>query len=358
MELIDKLKKIKSKDLNKKVFVGFDGFEDKIQKVVRSEDNDRIEYYSTIAEYAKDVERASGKSSQFQLRTQIQKLGGNAPIMAHALGSIGIKNTLMASLGFPDIRPVFKDLHPLVSPVSVCDPGETNALEFNDGKLILSEMSSFKELNWSSLLVNPGYERILEEMNSSDLIALVDWANLEYCSDIWKGIYKDILPALKDRKTFFFDIADPSRSSKEELEEVLEIIAAYNSYGEVYLGINENETYRLYEKIFGESSDNISLEEAGKKVFRLLNISGLLIHPIGRTLLITSGQMLEEKGKIVAEPKFSTGGGDNFNAGFCLGLLLEFSAEESMIMGMATAGFYVKYGKSPTVKEIAAYLEE
>lgn len=264
----------------------------------------------------------------------------------------------MASLGYPEIRPVFKDLHPLVSPVSICEPGETNALEFNDGKVMLSEMTSFKELNWCALLINPGHDRILEEMNSSDLIALVDWANLVHCSNIWEGIYKDILPALKEPKKFFFDIADPSRSSKEELEEVLEIIASYSSYGDMYLGINENETYILYEKIFGMPANDISLQEAGGEIYKLMNITGLLIHPVDRSLMITSLGTAEEKGKVVAELKISTGGGDNFNAGFCLGLLLGYSTEESMITGMATSGFYVKYGKSPAVGEIAGYLEE
>ncbi|MGC9342527.1 MAG: hypothetical protein ACP5E3_07500 [Bacteroidales bacterium] len=358
MELIKKLKNIKSKDLDKKVFVGFDGFDDKIQKVVKSEKDGEVVYYPTIEEYAKAVQRAAGRSSQFQIRTQVQKLGGNAPIMANSLGSMGLKNSLMASLGYPEIRPVFKDLHPLVSPVSVCDPGETNALEFNDGKVMLSEMTSFNELNWCSLLINPGHERILEEMNSSDLIALVDWANLVHCSDIWEGIYKDILPALKEPKKFFFDIADPSRSSKEELKEVIEIIALYSSYGKVYLGINENETFILYEKIFEKSSADISLEEAGTKIYNLLNIDGLLIHPIDRSLMISSQGIIEEKGRVVAEPKISTGGGDNFNAGFCLGLLMGFTPQESMITGMATSGFYVKYGKSPLVNEIAGYLEE
>jgi hypothetical protein len=358
MKLEKKLGTLSPGDLNKKAFVGFDGFEDKIQKVVRAEKEEETIYFATIADYAKAVERAAGKSSQFQLHTHIQKLGGNAPIMAHSLGNLGIKSTLMASLGYPEIRPVFKSLHPLCSPVSVCSPGETNALEFNDGKLILSEMTSFKDLHWKSLMANPGKEKILEEMNSSDLIALVDWSNLVHCSDIWRGIQKDILPSLEGRKKVFFDIADPSRSSKKELEEVLGIISGYSSAGEVYFGINENETFKLYELILEKDSANVTLHEAGQAIFDIMEIEGLLIHPTGETLLITANEVIQEEGKIVQNPMFSTGGGDNFNAGFCLGLLLNLPLNEAMKTGMATSGFYVKNGKSPSINEIGEYITE
>ncbi len=357
MNLPNKLRNVNTKELDKKVFIGFDGFEDKIQYVVKSENNDEIIYYQNIRKYADAVKRASGRSSQFQLKTQVQKLGGNAPIMAHALGTLGIPSTLMASLGYPELRPVFKELHELVNKVSVCDPGETNALEFHDGKLILSEMSSFKDLNWCSLLDHPGHEKILEEMNSSDIIALVDWSNLANCSDIWEGIYKDILPALNEPKAYFFDIADPSRASSEELEEVLEIIASYTVYGEVYLGINENESFGLYEKIFRKDSSDLSLEDAGSELFKLLKIKGLLIHPIGSSYMISSEGIIKEESKIVKEPKLSTGGGDNFNAGFCLGLLLGFDISESMKMAMATSGAYVKDGVSPSLEDTIHYLE-
>lgn len=355
MNLTQKLSKLDAKDLNKKVFVGFDGFEDKIQKVVKSEDDEDVIFYDTISEYGQAVSRAAGKSSQFQLRTQVEKLGGNAPIMAHSLGSMGIKSTLMASLGYPGMRKVFKSLHPLVSPISVCGPGETNALEFDDGKLILSEMTSFKDLDWALLSENPGKEKIINEMNSSDLIALVDWSNLVHCSDIWRGIANDILPELKQNKTFLFDIADPSRSSREELREVLDIISLYSDYGEVFLGINENETFKLYERFFGEGDPD--LEIAGKEVFKLLNVKGLLIHPVDRALLVTSEGIIEEKGKVVQKPKISTGGGDNFNAGFCLGLLLSLDVNEALKTGIATSGFYVKNGNSPSIDEIAGYLK-
>lgn len=53
----------------------------------------------------------------------------------------------------------------------------------------------------------------------------------------------------------------------------------------------------------------------------------------------------------------STGGGDNFNAGFCLGLLMQLSLPDSLTVGMATSSYYVKYGKSPEIEDLIEYME-
>ena len=63
-------------------------------------------------------------------------------------------------------------------------------------------------------------------------------------------------------------------------------------------------------------------------------------------------------GQLIEQPQVSTGGGDNFNAGFCFGLLNDFSVEESMILAMATSGAYVQNGNSPDQKSLMKYLSD
>jgi len=57
-------------------------------------------------------------------------------------------------------------------------------------------------------------------------------------------------------------------------------------------------------------------------------------------------------------PKLTTGAGDNFNAGFCLGQVLDLSPKESLIIGTATSGFYVRNAASPTFHELIEFLSE
>ncbi len=357
-QVIERLKKLDPLKLNDLyMFTGFDGFEDKIQRVVKSGRKDEVVFFPDIKEFGVAVDKAAGKSSQFRIETRYRKLGGNSPIMANAMGFLGIQNTCMASLGYPDIRPVFREMHPIVNPISVCEPGETNALEFNDGKLMMSDMTPFNELNWDFLLERAGKDRFLRELKRATVVALVDWANLDHASDIWAGIERDLLPSLSEPGIFFFDIADPSRKSLEEIREVVDIIGRYRKYGEVIFGINENETIRLHQLLSGKDEGEMSLETRINELYGFMDTDQLLVHPVDRCILIDGGELLKAGGTLVKNPKISTGGGDNFNAGYCFGRMNGFSSEESMILAMGTSGSYVKYGKSPTLDELADYLE-
>jgi sugar/nucleoside kinase (ribokinase family) len=58
----------------------------------------------------------------------------------------------------------------------------------------------------------------------------------------------------------------------------------------------------------------------------------------------------------VKEPKISTGAGDHFNAGFCLGRVLGLSLEESLCTGVGTSGYYVRTAISPTAAQLAEFI--
>ncbi|MBZ4666213.1 hypothetical protein [Mahella sp.] len=56
------------------------------------------------------------------------------------------------------------------------------------------------------------------------------------------------------------------------------------------------------------------------------------------------------------EPKLLTGGSDNYGAGFCIGQLLDMDLPCSTLLGNAVAGFYVRYGRSPSVEGALSFL--
>ena len=52
----------------------------------------------------------------------------------------------------------------------------------------------------------------------------------------------------------------------------------------------------------------------------------------------------------------STGAGDHFNAGFCLGRILGFDLEESLCTGVASSGYYVRTAQSATARQLSEFL--
>jgi hypothetical protein len=366
-----------------KALVGFDGYVDKIQKVVRSKNGTTSVYYDTITQIADHVATLAGVSGQIEIRNLELKLGGNAPIMANSLGALGIKNTCIGTMGYPDLNNVFEEMNPNCEVVSIAEPAQTNALEFNDGKIIFSEVSTFEQLTWTYVAAVAGIDKLTKWIYESQVVAFVDWANLNHCTDIWQGILEDIIvnlnPAPSEReqntfyfssknltkgdsngmrhKNFFFDLCDPTKRSKEEILAALAVINRYKPYGRVTLGINENEARKVYTALDGENGESTDLQTITAYIFSKIKIHQVLVHPTDRSIICNKNGVFEVKGRLVPEPRILTGGGDNLNAGFCLGLLMDLPIQQTMLLGMATSGAYISNGMSPEIGDLINYLE-
>jgi sugar/nucleoside kinase (ribokinase family) len=87
-----------------------------------------------------------------------------------------------------------------------------------------------------------------------------------------------------------------------------------------------------------------------------LKLSTLVVHPVAYALAV-SGQTADVvNGPFVAKPMITTGAGDHFNSGFCLGKLLGLSNAMSLLTGVTTSGYYVRTGQSPSIAQIATMM--
>jgi hypothetical protein len=347
----------------KKVFVGFDGFVDKIKRAVKEKQNTRTVYFETIRDFSSRILLACGKSGQIQMDTQRIKFGGNAPILANTLGRLGIQTYCLGSMGYPQKHEIFSGMNPLSEAISVLDPGLSDAIEFGDGKLIFSELEVFDQYTWQHIVNIAGIDKISRAISESTLLAFVDWANLPHASNIWEGILEDIIKPSKRRDfLFFFDLCDPSKKTTEQIDEVLDLVSAFSGYGKVTLGLNENETLKIYAALRGidfsaGSPDIPAVRQAGDALYKSMNIDALLVHPIDRCILFQQNETVELEGRLVTKPKVLTGGGDNLNAGYCFGLLSDFSSPQCMLLGMAASGAYIENGVSADLQGIIQYLD-
>lgn len=124
-------------------FVGLDGFVDEILHVVDKRESAEVyRRLPTITRLAAQLAAAAGKSTNIELVNQMTKLGGNGPIMANALASFGIQVTYLGLLGYPSLNPVFADFARRAEVHSIGNPGTTDALEFDDGKIMLGDRKS------------------------------------------------------------------------------------------------------------------------------------------------------------------------------------------------------------------------
>jgi sugar/nucleoside kinase (ribokinase family) len=343
-------------------FVGLDGFIDEILHVVDKREN--AEVYQRLPAIAKLAERlaaAAGKSTNVELVNQVTKLGGNGPIMANALASFGLQVTYLGLLGYPNLHPVFADFARRAEVHSIANPGTTDALEFDDGKIMIGKHASLKEVTWETILSRFGRERFTAKFAASDLVGFVNWTMLPYMSQVWESILREICPVMTSpRRTLFFDLADPEKRTRADILRALDLIGQFENHFNVILGLNEKEAYEIGE-VLGlkpglatpEGLAQLSLEIASH-----LKAGTLVVHPVSYALAVSQRKVDLVEGPFTAKPLITTGAGDHFNSGFCLGRLLGMDNEMSLLTGVTTSGFYVRSGQSPSIPQIAALMQE
>src|ERR1700722_10399778 len=157
-------------------FVGLDGFVDEIIHVVdKRQSAENYQRLPTISSLASRLAGAAGKSANIELVNQRTKLGGNGPIMANALARFGLHVTYVGNLGHPVLHPVFEPFAQRAEVFSIAEPGHTDALEFEDGKIMLGKHYPLKEVNWENLLARFGRDKLAAKLQSSDLVGFVNW---------------------------------------------------------------------------------------------------------------------------------------------------------------------------------------
>jgi len=81
-----------------------------------------------------------------------------------------------------------------------------------------------------------------------------------------------------------------------------------------------------------------------------------VVHPTTCALATGPDGSAIVEGPFTPKPKITTGAGDHFNSGFCLGKLLGLPTNLCLLTGVATSGFYVRTAQSPGLTDLAEML--
>ncbi|HEY1169737.1 MAG TPA: hypothetical protein VGH19_00080 [Verrucomicrobiae bacterium] len=342
-------------------FVGLDGFVDEIIDVVdKRQDVNTYQRMPTIASLGERITEAAGRSTNIELVTRRTKLGGNGPIMANALASFGLTTTYVGPLGHPNLHSVFSEFAQRAKVISIGEPGHTDALEFEDGKLMLGKMYPLAEVNWENLNARAGAENVRNFIHQSTFLAFVNWTMLPHMSAIWESMLSEVVPHVSgERRWMFFDLADPAKRTREDLLHALELVHQFNTKFKVILGLNEKEALEVGE-VFGLPMPDGSpqgLAFLAQRIDEKVGVETLVIHPVTYALAVTAGTVSMVSGPRIKKALITTGAGDHFNAGFCLGKLLGLDDAASVLTGVTTSGYYVKTATTPGMLDLAGMIE-
>ena len=343
-----------------KAFIGLDGFVDEIFHVVdKRESANQYTRLLTIKEYSARLAAAAGRSTNIELVNQLTKLGGNGPIMGNALASFGLKVVYLGNLGYPHLHPVFSDFAKRAEVHSIAEPGYTDALEFEDGKIMMGKHQALKDIHWANIDARFGINNFVEQVTTANLVGFVNWTMLSAMSEIWSAVLQDVCPKLNGaRRKLFFDLADPEKRTASDIGRALELISKFQKTFDVILGLNEKEAFEIGNNlglpIVDTSRDG--LIGLCKSIQARLKVDTVVVHPTTWAMATGPDGTFSVNGPFTPKPKITTGAGDHFNSGFCLGKLLGLSTHACLLTGVATSGFYVRAAQSPTVSDLAGLM--
>jgi sugar/nucleoside kinase (ribokinase family) len=121
------------------------------------------------------------------------------------------------------------------------------------------------------------------------------------------------------------------------------------------LGVNQKESMEIGAAL-GMQFEPAEIEKNAVALRKALDLDAVVIHPTRNAACATEKGSAIFDGPYCENPKLTTGAGDNFNAGFCVGLLAGLEPVEMLAAGVSNSGFYVRNGKSATSKDLVNFV--
>jgi sugar/nucleoside kinase (ribokinase family) len=354
--------------------VGFDGFIDSIIRAVDVRHTMTADGYvalRTIRAFADRIAAAAGLSTNIELVVKEERFGGNGPLMAGGLGRFGLPVTYIGGIGLPENPSI---LHPIYTPLAercrrvipLAPPARTDALEFDDGKIMLGKPGNLQGITWDLLKRTIGLDTLSAMLTEARLLAMVNWVMMGGVQGIWEGLCEEVLPRLQPqaRPRIYIDLCDPAKRTDGDIRAALAALARLNQLTQVTLGMNLAEAVRI-DAVLGAGGFTGPVEE-GSAIARAAALirerSGLdtvVIHPRhGAAASSRHEGPSWFTGPLVTRPRLSTGAGDHFNAGFAAAQVAGLPLEECLSFGCAASGCYVRDAESPTLDRVLELLQD
>ncbi|MBN2155659.1 MAG: carbohydrate kinase family protein [Candidatus Lokiarchaeota archaeon] len=361
---------MKKNAVKKTVFLGFDGYVDLIYSLVASRESPETwKRMTTMKQFGERILNTAGSSCNIERVLKKKIAGGFAPNMARALENLGLKIILAASMGTPEIAPLFREFSHNVRLISIQNHGTTIGLEFDDGKVMMTDFGSINSLTWDKILEAVPREEFIGLIEQCDAIGQGHWALVPDMNSFWKSMIDEIFPNISNAKQriFMVDVADVSKRSDNDILEMLQLLHKVDEIMPVVLSMNDLETIAI-SKVLSRNSEKFgknSLEaienrqdfyDIGERMNKLLDLSYLTSHDPHFTTITTREHHYWVTEGFTAHPNFTTAAGDHYNAGVLLGLVCGLHPYESLVLGNAVTAIFVRTGYSPSIEQTNKFI--
>ena len=337
---------------------GFDGFIDTFITMKSP---------ATMAEFGPKVEKAAGIAASYESEHKGDKFGGNGPLIASALSDIfsnGIDITYIGAMGADEVLPIYREaLEDKIRKLcTLAEPAHSDCLEFEDGKIMLSDMRSCAEITWDRLVEKIGAEPLDSMLQDCRFIGAVNWGKLPHVGVIWKNLAQRLadLEVPQKQVTFFMDLAEFEQRPMEDREELLELFPAITAQCHTLLSFNLKEAWQMADSFDGDfhgQKEPQAVADLAVFLHERIDVDRIIIHPNDGAACASADGCTYLPGPYCQKPLISIGAGDNFGAG-CLAACLEGLDNLGILLaGNCASGHYVRSGNSASFRDMSNLLD-
>ncbi|MCL2422152.1 MAG: PfkB family carbohydrate kinase, partial [Defluviitaleaceae bacterium] len=309
-----------------------DGFIDEQWSLVGSRASfEEVNILSKMTQFADRINAVGSGGMGIELIKKRVVFGGFTANIGFAAATLGV-NTVMAGLfGDGAVEPVFEPLQKISRMITIGKSSITHALEFDDGKILMTDMEAVLGVRWNKIVDALGMDEVIKIITASDIIGVGYWSLMPAFDDIVEQIC-GIIPQDGKNRRFFYDFADFSRRDEASLVKTLNKLSDLNKKVPMTLSVNEHEGAVIF-KLYNEIFDNVGKDMADKteRVRERMGLDELVIHTPHFAAMASQsmGAAVVSQG-YVEKPVRTAGAGDTFNGGYIAATLAGLDAAERL----------------------------
>lgn len=342
-----------------KVVFGFDGYIDRVREIVDERQGQeayrRIRQLDDLSEQISTAAREERSILVEWIQSEL-RTGGLVCHVSSALGRLGFDPIMIGMFGQPPRR-AFLEEYGDFEMTSLGEPAYTDAIEFSDGKVMLTESGGMRSLDWETLRSEVGFDRLAEYLDGAAVFGMGYWTEIHDMVSIFEGLADELVPTLSSPPDHvLIDPADVGKRPMGEIKRGRNALRRLDAIIPVTMSANHYETNAIADSL-GASDAQRSHLDAAHSAREQLGISRFVAHGSTKSAIATPTDGIAVDVPRTDDPMMTTGAGDHFNAGVVLGLLYDLKPHETVALGNAIAGCFVRQGDSPSVETIEAFLD-
>jgi hypothetical protein len=344
-----------------KILLGCDGFVDETYEIVEVRTS-QSEYtpMKKLRQFGELIVARADGGVGVELVPKRRCEGGFAINTGRVAAFLGLKPVLPGLYGQKAIDPAYAQFKENCELISLGDPALTIALEFGDGKILMSNIEAVSSLTWNDFKTHFGEAKLREMFAGVDILGLGYWSLTSNFDDIFLGFMKQFESHTPPRR-MFFDFADIKKKSSESFFKSMELIKSYNINIPMTLSLNEHEVMELFSRM-GVTCHELSptaiasaLPEARDKT----GFDELVVHTPEFAAVSSAMQgeayAIQDRQTHVVR---LAGAGDSFNGGYLCASLGDLTPKQRLVVANAVAAFFVTHATAPTKEELLAQIDK